>query len=101
MKIGTPADKSLVAPATTERKEPAKDTASARSGAATLASSKVRLSPTVSGLLAGEDPKAVFDAAKVESMTTTIVQGKFTADPAKIADKLIANAQELLGKKSS
>ncbi|MCY4756183.1 flagellar biosynthesis anti-sigma factor FlgM [Pelomonas aquatica] len=37
-----------------------------------------------------------FDAAKVQRISQAISEGKFTVDADAIADKLVANAQELL-----
>jgi negative regulator of flagellin synthesis FlgM len=42
-----------------------------------------------------------FDAAKVERIAQAIRDGKFTVNPEAIADKLIVNAEELLGRKAS
>jgi len=39
----------------------------------------------------------VFDAEKVQRISEAIRDGKFTVNADAIADKLIANAQELLG----
>ena len=101
MKIGHPADKPVRAPATTERMTNSEATAPAASAAATDPSAKVLLSDAVTTLLAGRQPvTGEFDTAKVERITTAIAQGKFVVDHAAVADKLIANAQELLGKTS-
>ncbi len=43
----------------------------------------------------GEDGS--FDAAKVARISKAINEGKFTINPGAIADKLVSNAQELLG----
>jgi negative regulator of flagellin synthesis FlgM len=64
-------------------------------------STKVNLSDAVSGLLAGKELTSdVFDAAKVEHLANAIANGKFVVNPAVVADKLIANARELLDKKT-
>ena len=39
-----------------------------------------------------------FDQAKVERISNAIREGRFQVDAGAIADKLIANAQELLGR---
>lgn len=99
MKIGPPIDKPVLAPGTAERKTTA-ETNSAGS-TATDASAKVLLSDAVTTLLAGKEPvSAEFDKAKVERIAQAIADGKFTVNPAAVADKLIANANELLGKAS-
>lgn len=60
------------------------------------AASSVQLSSTAAGLLAGTSAPE-FDAAKVERMKQAIADGSFKVNAEAIADKLIANAQELLG----
>jgi negative regulator of flagellin synthesis FlgM len=100
MKIGTPADKPVHNSAATERK-PNGEAPSSAGAAATDASAKVLLSDAVSSLLAGNEPvTGEFDKAKVERIADAIAQGKFVVNHTAIADKLIANAQELLGKTS-
>ncbi len=64
------------------------------------ASAQVALSPAAS-LLSGHAADATFDAKKVERIAQAIRDGKFTVNPEAIADKLINNAQELLGRKPS
>lgn len=100
MKIGHPADKPLRNVGPAERK--ANGEAPAQAGVAgTAPSAKVLLSDTVSTLLAGKEPvTGEFDQAKVERIADAIAQGKFVVNHQAIADKLIANAQELLGKNS-
>ena len=105
MKIGHPADKPLPAPAagtTAAPAEGAKAAAAVGAGAAVAASTvdpsaTVALSSTASTLLssgaAGE-----FDAEKVARVSGAIADGSFKINPEAIADKLIANAQELLTK---
>jgi negative regulator of flagellin synthesis FlgM len=104
MKIGQPAEQPVATPAASEAKAPsakANGKAGATDGAASNASAKVKLSDAVSGLLAGKEVTAdVFDAAKVDRLATAIAQGKFVVNPAAVADKLIANALELLDKRS-
>jgi negative regulator of flagellin synthesis FlgM len=57
----------------------------------------VELSSTVTQLAAGGS-EGVFDVEKVQRISDAIRDGKFEVNPGAIADKLIANAQELLGK---
>ncbi len=61
------------------------------------ASAQVALSPTASELL-GSGAAADIDMEKVERISKAIEDGTFKVNPEVIADKLIANAQELLGK---
>lgn len=42
-----------------------------------------------------------FDAAKVQRITQAISEGKFTVNARAIADKLVANAQELLNARAN
>jgi negative regulator of flagellin synthesis FlgM len=101
MKIGHPADKPLPAAAAgtpAAAGEPAKAGPVHATGVATVdASATVALSSTASTLLssgaAGE-----FDAEKVARVAGQIADGSFKINPEAIADKLIANAQELLTK---
>lgn len=96
MKIGPLDSKPPVSPSSAERK-PAPDPAIPR---APEPSAKVALSPAASALsLATGD--AAFDTAKVERIAQAIRDGKFTVNAEAIADKLIINAEELLGRKPS
>lgn len=62
-------------------------------------SAKVELSSTAASLRTqASAAPAEFDAAKVERITQSIAEGRFKVNAEAIADKLIANAQELLGK---
>lgn len=101
MKIGPPADKPIRNAGTAERKAQGEAPASAAGADASDPSAKVLLSDAVSTLLAGNGPvTGEFDKAKVERIAEAIAQGKFVVNHTAIADKLIANAQELLGKSS-
>jgi negative regulator of flagellin synthesis FlgM len=60
-------------------------------------SATVALSNTASTLLSS-GASADFDADKVARISGAIANGSFKVDHAAIADKLISNAQELLGK---
>jgi negative regulator of flagellin synthesis FlgM len=102
MKIGNPSDnpvalaqaagQAVTADATKPQAAPV-----APAGAAPDPSAKVQLSSTAATLLAG-GTSADFDAQKVAQMSKAIEDGTFKANPEAIADKLIANAQELLSK---
>ena len=95
MKIGPLDNKPPVTPAATERKA-----AIAAQPPVTEASAQVELSPAATALTrAGSD--ATFDAGKVERIAQAIRDGKFTINAEAIADKLIVNAQDLLGRKAN
>lgn len=95
MKIGSIDNKTLTVPVTTERKS-----GPAAGAPAAEPSAKVELSQTAAAL-SGKVTDGAFDTAKVELIAQAIRDGKFTVNADAIADKLIANAQELLGKTSS
>jgi negative regulator of flagellin synthesis FlgM len=101
MKIGNPADNPLAlaqAGGQTAAADAAKTQAPvAPAGPAPDPSAKVALSSTAATLLAG-GTSADFDAEKVARMSQAIEDGTFKVNPEAIADKLIANAQELLSK---
>jgi negative regulator of flagellin synthesis FlgM len=71
-----------------------------KAGAGAEASSTVKLSKAATALLDGAGKDASFDAAKVEQVRQSIADGTYQINAEAIADKLIANAQELLGKVS-
>lgn len=92
MKIGSIDSALPVTPATSDRKAAAG--APASTGPA-VAQDTVAISPEASALAAGDGS---FDAAKVERLSQAIKDGSFQVNPDAIADKLIANAQELLAR---
>jgi negative regulator of flagellin synthesis FlgM len=93
MKIGSIESKPVATPA--ERKaQPAPVDPKAEP------STKVELSSTAAQL-SGVGTEASFDTAKVDRISQAIRDGKFKINPEAIADKLIVNAQELLGRKPS
>mgnify|MGYP003575946153 CR=1 FL=1 len=98
MKIGNPADTPSVAPATTGRTGASETAKTTPAAAPAEASAQVELSNTAASLISGVGGE--FDAAKVERISQAIAKGEFTVNAEVIADKLIANAQELLGKTS-
>ena len=61
-------------------------------------SAKIALSSTATALLAGMPDEGSFDAEKVGRIAQAISDGKFTVNADAIADKLIANAQEVLSR---
>ena len=83
-------------PASTPAAQPDRKVGTAESGALE-ASAKVALSSAAAPSRADE---ASFDQAKVERISQAIRDGQFHVDAGAIADKLIANAQELLGRGS-
>lgn len=103
MKIGHPANKPPAAPAT-GTPAPAVDVAKttpmpkhAPTATPVDASSTVAISSTASTLLSNS-ASAEFDADKVAHISGAIANGTYKVNPEAIADKLISNAQELLGK---
>ena len=48
--------------------------------------------------LTAADPEGSFDSAKVDRIRQSISDGTYKVNPEAIADKLIANAQDLLGR---
>ena len=101
MKIGQPA------PAIQEQ-APSATTAGGRAApqeqaagtiaAGTGSSAKVELSNTAAALISGiKGAPAEIDTAKVARISQAIADGSFKIDAEAIADKLIANAQEVLG----
>ena len=95
MKIGPFDNKPPVAPAASERKG-----AAATKPPVAEASAHVALSPAAAAL-SGAESDATFDAGKVERIAQAIREGQFKINAEAIADKLIVNAQDLLGRKVS
>jgi negative regulator of flagellin synthesis FlgM len=92
MKIGPLDNKANLATPATDRKA-----AAGTQAAAPEPSAKVELSSTVS-VLASVGSDGSFDAQKVERLSRAIRDGSFRIDADAIADKLIANARELLNR---
>jgi negative regulator of flagellin synthesis FlgM len=104
MKIGNPADKPVTQPvagthaaAAEAAKAGTAAPASATVAAGTDASAKVELSSTAATLLSG-GASGEYNADKVAQVGEAIANGSYKVHPEAIADKLIANAQELLTK---
>ncbi|MGC4061602.1 MAG: flagellar biosynthesis anti-sigma factor FlgM [Aquabacterium sp.] len=96
MKIGKPIDNAVggVSPRT-EGASPANSSGKTSSApGSTGESSKVTLSTAASGLMTGADGD--FDVGKVSRVKHAIDDGSYKVDPEVIADKLIANAKDLL-----
>jgi negative regulator of flagellin synthesis FlgM len=95
MKIGPLENKSALAPASADRKPAA--------GGATQASpspepsTKVELSAAAS-VIANGMADGSFDAQKVEQLSRAIRDGRYQIDAGAIADRLLANARELLAR---
>lgn len=77
----------------------AKAPAAAAQNSAPEASAQLALSSTATHLLQGADSASSdsFDAEKVARITQAIADGKFTVNADAVADKLLANAQDVLG----
>jgi negative regulator of flagellin synthesis FlgM len=58
----------------------------------------VELSDAAARLRSGDDAVSPFDAAKVACIAQTISDGSYRIDAEAIADKLIADAQECIGR---
>ena len=104
MTIGSTSNKTQGLPVANATTGPAVTPANTRSStetaavASTEASVQVALSSTAASLLSGSTSAAEFDSAKVDRISQAIEKGEFKIDAGAIADKLIANAAELLKK---
>ena len=102
MKIGQPSDNSI--PVNNATVAPSKGGQSAASTAYTAAAKSTQsagVAVTVSNLArslstAKSGETSDVDRAKVDSVRSAIAQGTFKVNPEAIADKLLANAQEML-----
>jgi negative regulator of flagellin synthesis FlgM len=99
MKIGSLETKATVAPMQNDRKSGSADKTGGNTGSA-QPSATVSISTTAS-MISSADTDGTFDADKVARMAQAIRDGKFEVNADAIADKLIANTQELLRKYSS
>jgi len=101
MKIGNPAsgihEPAPTAPVAGGRAQH-DETSKAAPGAVADSSTKVEISSTAASLRSGASGAAAeFDANKVAQVSQDIANGTFKVNAEAIADKLIANAQEVLG----
>jgi negative regulator of flagellin synthesis FlgM len=94
MKIGPLENKAALSSANAERKAVAGATAQS---ARPEPSAKVELSPAAS-LISKAEADGSFDAQKVDRLAAAIRNGNFQVDADAIADKLLAQAQEMLGR---
>lgn len=98
MKIGNPADKpASVGPVGPARSQPGEAAKAQEAAATNDPSAKVELSNTAATLLSSS-ASSDFDADKVARIAQAISEGKFEINAEKIADRLISNAHEVLGK---
>lgn len=103
MKIGNSPEGSA-SPAKAEQRPAARKTESSGSNdivrqsptASPAPSAQVAISSTAQLAASAGADDGSFDAAKVDRISKAISEGKFTISASAIADKLIANAQELL-----
>lgn len=99
MKIGQPADKAALAPTTTTTRNANGEGTKSVGPAGSEASAKVVLSEAASALMSSTAPAtADFDADKVARIGRAVADGSYVVNHGAIADKLIANTQELLRK---
>lgn len=91
MKIGQLENKTIT-PAVSERR-----TGSSAGASGVESSAKVQLSAAAQMVSQTDATEGVFDAEKVKRISDAIRDGKFEVNHEAIADKLLTNAQELLG----
>jgi negative regulator of flagellin synthesis FlgM len=95
MKIGPLESKPSTAPVAGDRKS-----TTAKTGSSTSAEASAKVELSSAAMLQTGSVDGTFDTEKVERIAQAIRDGKFEVNAEAIADKLIANAQELLGKAS-
>ncbi len=103
MKIGNSPEASTALPVTGERAgaaEAGRSQGAAIARKAPEASAQIQLSSNASQLLSGVPEEGSFDAEKVQRIAQAISEGKFSVNADAIADKLISNAQEMIGRMS-
>ena len=72
-----------------------------QTAAAPAPSAQVAISSTAQLAASAASDDGSFDAAKVQRISQAISEGKFTVNAHAIADKLVANAQELLSARAN
>lgn len=99
MKIGSTADLGATEQASrvSTRPTPAQD----KPVNGVAATDKIELSSLGSQISASARGPGEFDAQKVDAIKQAIRDGQFTVNPGAIADRLIADAREMLGPKVS
>jgi len=98
MKIGQLDTPATAGTSAIERKSERRTDAGGPTQKASEPSAKVDLSSTAAALSDSGAVEGSFDQAKVDRIAQAIRDGKFEINAEAVADKLIANAQELLGK---
>lgn len=92
-------EKPAAAPTDRNRASDVATPAPAAAKSAPQASATIELSSTVTKLMSSGVPyEGSFDAAKVSRISQAISAGKFTINAEAIADKLISNTKEMLGR---
>lgn len=104
MKIGNSPD--AASPAKAERAASRKPEAAAtetvrQTASAPAPSAQVEISSAAKLAASAGSDDGSFDAAKVQRISQAISEGKFTVNANAIADKLVANAQELLNARAN
>lgn len=98
MKIGNPLDKALgLSPRTEGTASTNASGKAASNNEAVGQSAKVTLSSQATGLMAGGD--GLIDSEKVSRVKQAIDSGSYQVNAEVIADKLIANAREVLARR--
>jgi negative regulator of flagellin synthesis FlgM len=103
MKIGNSSEVAAASVAI-EKSGSAKHKASAQTQPAKPAEgTQLELSSTATQLLSatGAQSSETFDSAKVQRIAQAISEGKFSVNAEAVADKLLSNAQEVLGSRDS
>lgn len=97
MKIGPLNDPALAAAAAVGAGKAERGGAAGSAGAAEGAATAVTVSATARSLDVGAAGNGI-DEAKVAAVKAAIANGTFSVNPEAIADKLLANAQEVLSR---